>query len=383
MQVLAIGEIDVRSSPIKDFCAAEPSLDCTLVVGRATYTGYDVGDVKRMIRLYMPRNMEAMLGYDFILIDQITTPYFSGTSLEHMRSAIADYGKGAMCFMESQYFDIYGPWLDTELSKCFPYDHYANLAVGHPSDEGYDLEVVKDNPSLPRLLTAYVPYGIEDVRPFGESRPTYEKEGATVWAYSRSYGHGRYPLFISWRYGTGGGLVWTTANQFGGPLWRSSDGKERFALDIFTGIVWLSSGWDLTDDPIRVRNMRISFTQLRVRATLIQGLIEFVNGYGANTRYVEEELGRMLDINEEAGQLYLDHEFDACDATLTEALDLCGEIESTCMEVRARALFWVYVIEWLVVTSTMTLSLVAVWSLMLKRRLYREVAHTRTSSRSD
>ncbi len=379
MHVLAIGEIDLTSSPIKDFCAAEPSLDCTLVVGRAQYTGYDVAGVKRMIRLYMPRNMEAMLEYDFILIDQLATPFFSVTSLEQMRSAIADYGKGGLCFMESQYPDIYMPWLLTELSQCFPYDHWANVAAGHPSDEDYDLEVVRNDPNLPPLLTAYLPLGIETVRPFGASRLTYPKEGATVWAYCRTFGvRGRYPLFISWRYGPGKGLVWTTANQFGGPMWRSFDGKERFALDIFTGIIWLSSGWDLTDDPVWVRNMRISFTTLRVRATATQSLIEFVDLYGANTRHVEEELARMLEINKEAGELYLDHNFDSCDAKLAEAMDLAGEIESACMALRDRALFWVYVIEWLAVTSTMTLTLVTVWSLMVRRRLYHEVAHTRS-----
>jgi len=381
MHVLAMGEIDLSSSPIKGFCAAEPSLDCTLVVARTAYTGYDVGDVKRMIRLYIPRNMEAMLEYDFILIDQATILFFSVTSLEQMRSAIADYGKGGLCFMESQYYDIYGPWLETELSKCFPYDHWANIAAGHPSDENYDLQVVKDDPNLPPLLTAYVPLGIESVRPFGGSRPTYPKEGATVWVYCVTYGRfGRYPLFISWRYGPGKGLVWTTANQFGGPMWLSFDGKERFALDIFTGIVWLSSGWDLTDDPLWVRNLRISFTTIRVRATATQSLIEFVDMYGANTRHVEEELARMLEINREAGELYLDHDFESCDAKLTEAMDLAGEIERACMALRDKALFWVYVIEWLAVTSTMTLAMIAVWSLMVRRKLYREVAHTRTYS---
>ncbi len=378
MRVLAMGEIIVRSSPINQFCAAEPSLDCTLVVARTEYTGYDVADVKRMIRLYMPRNMEAMLEYDFIILDQANVLFFSLTSLEQMRSAIADHGRGAMCFMESQYSNIYGPWLETELSKCFPYDHWANIAAGHPASESYDLEVVKDDPNLPPLLTAYVPLGIETVRPFGLSRPTYPKEGATVWAHCRTYGRfGRYPLFISWRYGPGKGMVWTTANQFGDPMWYSSDGKERFALDIFTGIVWLSSGWDLTDDPLWVHNMRISFSTLRVRAIATQSLIEFVDMYGANTRHVEEELARMLEINKEAGELYLDHDFESCDAKLSEAMDLAGQIERKCMALRDKALFWVYLTEWLAVTSTMILTLVAAWSLMVKRRLYRDVRQTR------
>ncbi len=382
MHVLAIGEVDTSYCPIKDFCVVEPSLDVTLVVARDMHsTNYGAEGLRRMIRLYIPRSMDAMLEYDLILLNQPVIAYFPLTSLEQMRSAIADHGKGALCYMVSQYADIYMPWLETELSKCFPYDHYANLAAGHPGDEDYDLEVVRDDPTLPPLLTAYVPLGIEKVRPFGGSRPTYAKEGATVWAYCRTHGrHGRYPLFISWPYGPGQGLAWTTADQFESPMWRSPDGKERFALDIFTGIVWLSSGWNLPDDPIWVRNMRISFTQIRVRAILTQSLIEFVDMYGANTRHVEQELARMLEINREAGELYLDHDFYSCEARLTEALNLASEIERACIRLRERALLWVYVIEWLAVTSTMTLALVAVWSLMIRRRLYREVSHTRSYS---
>lgn len=382
MRVLAIGEVDTSYCPIWGFGAAEPSLDVTLAVAREMHgTNYGEKGLKRIIRLYIPRNLEAMLQYDFILINQPVIRYFPATSIEDMRSAIADHGVGALCFMESMYSDIYTPWLQTELSNCFPYNHYANLRLGAPGGKNYDLEVVKDQ-DLPPLLTPYVPLGIEKVKPFGEARPTFEKEGATVWAYCKANGFqalgvARFPLFISWRYGPGKALVWVTADQFDCPMWRTNDGKERYALDIFTGMVWLSSGWQLPDDPIRVRVIRESFTQLRTRIGLIDSLIEFIDRFGASTREVDADLGRLQSMMGEAGRLYLQHEFELTELKQNEAYDLAADIERRSVLLKDRALTWVYLIEWLVVTGTFLACGFMLWTLMIRRRIYREVATTR------
>lgn len=47
------------------------------------------------------------------------------------------------------------------------------------------------------------------------------------------------------------------------------------------------------------------------------------------------------------------------------------------IEFKNRALFWVYVTEWLVVTGTLLASSFVVWTLIVKGGLYREVEQTR------
>jgi hypothetical protein len=42
-----------------------------------------------------------------------------------------------------------------------------------------------------------------------------------------------------------------------------------------------------------------------------------------------------------------------------------------------RALLWVYIIEWLTVLGTSAIVGTILWSLMIRRRLYRQVATTR------
>jgi len=38
---------------------------------------------------------------------------------------------------------------------------------------------------------------------------------------------------------------------------------------------------------------------------------------------------------------------------------------------------WIYLVEWLAVTATMMISGIAVWSLMIRRRYFKEVRSTR------
>lgn len=44
-----------------------------------------------------------------------------------------------------------------------------------------------------------------------------------------------------------------------------------------------------------------------------------------------------------------------------------------------QAMLWIYLIEWSVVTSTFTICGVVVWTLMVRRRYYREIGSTRFS----
>ena len=44
---------------------------------------------------------------------------------------------------------------------------------------------------------------------------------------------------------------------------------------------------------------------------------------------------------------------------------------------KQRALFWIYLTEWLAVTAVLLLSGFVLWTLMIRRRLYGEVRSTR------
>ncbi len=385
LHILAIGEVDPSYCPIYGFCAAEPSLDVTLAVARSMHgTNFGEKELQRMIRLYVPRNLEAMLRYNFIIINQPIIRLFPLSSLEAMYSAIADHGVGSLCFMESQSASIYVPWLETRLSECYPYDHYKNIAVGAPDGQPYNLEVVRD-PALPPLLRPFLSAGIENVKPFGYARPTFPREGATIWAYCRtnywSYrGFTKFPLFISWRYGQARALTWVTADQFDSPMWRAVDGRERYQLDIFTGIVWLSSGRSLPSNPLLVHQIRNSFSQITARIGTSYAVLDFIDEFGANTRRLETRIATVQKMKEEAGKLYLEHRFDEAASKIQETFSELDRIDSECVELKRRALLWVHLVEWLGVSSTLALTGSVIWAVMVKRKLYRPVESTRMAA---
>ena len=64
-------------------------------------------------------------------------------------------------------------------------------------------------------------------------------------------------------------------------------------------------------------------------------------------------------------------------------ISLLREADELALRAKQTALFWVYVIEWLVVTATLLVCATVLWALMVRRRLYREVSATRIKSLSD
>jgi hypothetical protein len=53
-------------------------------------------------------------------------------------------------------------------------------------------------------------------------------------------------------------------------------------------------------------------------------------------------------------------------------------LEDHATRLKDRALLWVYVVEWLTITAASLLTGFAIWTLMIRRALYREVSSTRT-----
>jgi hypothetical protein len=47
------------------------------------------------------------------------------------------------------------------------------------------------------------------------------------------------------------------------------------------------------------------------------------------------------------------------------------------MRMKDQVMVWIYVIEWATVTATFAIGVYGVWTLMVRRRLYRDVGRTR------
>jgi hypothetical protein len=80
----------------------------------------------------------------------------------------------------------------------------------------------------------------------------------------------------------------------------------------------------------------------------------------------------------EASRLYLASEYMQVDEVLSELMEEFSELEAELMRARDRAFFWMYVVEWTSIAGASALCGTVLWSLMVRRRLYRPAGTTRS-----
>jgi hypothetical protein len=106
-------------------------------------------------------------------------------------------------------------------------------------------------------------------------------------------------------------------------------------------------------------------------------MIDFVEKFGAGVSELNRDLGMIDETKAEADRLYMEQSYTESLDKLVEAQNMLGDISSRAMVFKERALLWIYIIEWFIVTGTLFLTGYILYSLMIKRRLYREVQITR------
>ena len=110
---------------------------------------------------------------------------------------------------------------------------------------------------------------------------------------------------------------------------------------------------------------------------IITGMTEFVDRFGANVRPLEEELMRIDGLKRDASRLYIDQEYTDVLELIREARLQIADALNLAQEIKDQALMWIYITEWITVTGTSMFAGFVVWTLMVKRRLYKEVTTTR------
>jgi hypothetical protein len=73
----------------------------------------------------------------------------------------------------------------------------------------------------------------------------------------------------------------------------------------------------------------------------------------------------------------MEQNFEESDDIIRAGLREFNDAEVLAMREKDKALFWIYVIEWLMASSTLIISGLVLWTLMVRRRLYRKVMVTR------
>jgi len=102
-----------------------------------------------------------------------------------------------------------------------------------------------------------------------------------------------------------------------------------------------------------------------------------IESFGANAQGLMRSIGDVEVVMDGTKEAYFELRFEELLDTYERAGVMLDRIEGQALDLKDRSLLWVYVIEWLGVTGTALFAGFVLWTIMVRRRLYREASATR------
>jgi hypothetical protein len=365
-----IGVVDLPRNPFTGFFIRDP-----LYTYRVEPLNLlSIKEKRKLDRVYYPRNREALVeGYDVFILFHARIDHFTTNQIHDLDYAFREAG---MVGIVEHGLDWNMVWTPTILYQLTP---IRNLE-SYRADRWLPAFRREREP----VFLPFLDLGIESVIGVGRHTLTL-KQGATVWADSQPRD---LPFISSWRpVGGDPGILWETNGGFA--EWcgvRVSDfGRvdNPYAIDLVTNMILYSLDRDLLIDVFDRREARSLLSIFREQKLLILHMIEWADKFGANTQSVSSRLTDLEEMVEEATASYLDQDYQTTISIMGSVSSGIEEALNEAMKTKNEALFWVYASEWLAVTASVILSGFILWSLMIKRRLYKSVEVTRSVRSGD
>jgi hypothetical protein len=325
---------------------------------------YGPSAIRRLVRLYMPRNYEQMLSkHDLTILSDANPVFMNERHLWWIRNSTTNEGFGLIMVGGVESFGAPKgmPW--TSLEDMLPVDISLDLAGGYyyPS---FKVEPAMDHPFTRSLPWKTIPLF------HGMNRLTI-KEAAVLLLKAEGHPH---PPLSYWDFGEGRCVAHA-------PDWTPVSGQDvmrwEFYLDYVANIAYLATRSKIPEDHLLIHSLRTGFWSTRVRLTSISDTLDFVEKFGANTNPIERSMAEARDLVRDAEHLYVSKEYGAARGVLEGIDQAMIGLQEDAVELKDQALLWVYSIEWITIASTSLLVGFIIWTLMVRRRLYREVGGTR------
>ncbi|MBU7004560.1 MAG: hypothetical protein HXS50_03270 [Theionarchaea archaeon] len=372
VRVLFMGDSEMQAGKITPILVLDPMLDLdTVPVEGLTQTFRGIEDAARGLRTYFPRvERQVHEGYDVLIIADAREPFFSHKLQNWFKNSVVEHGLGFLMGGGPQSFGGYGPW-------------------GHPSWEGSPVADVLPVTMLGEWPFAdnsfrLVPSSGKEDHPLVRNIPWKQmvlkdynrvlaKQGAIVVGESDNFPPGS-PILTYWE--TGEGIGEAFVFDWGGTGPREFH-RWSYGPIVLSNLIYWPAGVKIPEDTglyLRVRNKMTNYLSLR---SYTLSVIDFAERFGANLKRAEEAMARSDEDRREVISLYVEGSYDESLGRLDSALENLEAASSLAMKAKDEALFWVYVIEWFTVSGTGMMCGVVLWTLMVRRAAYREVATTR------
>ncbi len=388
IRVLAIGQVMPGMCPISLWFDADPLVDYRLVPTKDLGAVGNDRDWERAVRLYFPKTRQALTeGFDFLVFPDGNLYPFSPSQIADMKYAVEN-GLGAFVTMGGGLSNpggsVYPSWMGSVLSEMLPVELNERMKA---DSSVFTIRIVKNDPPV---LSIFMPLGIETIRGAQFSHLT-TRAGATVWSRLRvvqaagiSLGLGKETdWLISWRVGPTGGIFWAVADDLDARWWSSVLGpcENEYAGDVFVNILLHSTGAPLPQDILQLHRLRRLYFNYNVERALLISLLDFIDGLGANTQGVYVQMEEVDSLRLASFDRYRAYSFADAMQIMESAMSRFAALSNDAMDLKDRALLWVYLTQWGAVSGTSLACGFVLWTLMVRRGLYREVATTRLKVR--
>ena len=363
-------------TPGFDFMRTEPIFSMTFVAATYGWGGWDMYDIQRAIRLYMPRTyQELVTKYDVIMLDNANRGNIPTRQLELLARAIEEGNSGLVMGGGWESFGGSGPahppWGETSLGELLPVEDI----VGTWAESGRLVIVDWDHEYI-----SSIPW---DRRGAFMERWHHNKvkvkSGAKLLANADSntlpFPGETHPMFITWDL-PGGSRVFACTGNFVFIGGVSLIPWEYYG-DAFSNLAIYLDGRPVPQDVELVHSVRTMSFQIKTRGSMLLSLLEFTEGFGANSRDIMVQLDSVNEMMAGVMQDYIDLRFEEVLGVYRDVEGILVSLEGEAIELKNRALLWVYVIEWLAISGTGLIAGFILWSVMVRRRLYREAGGTR------
>lgn len=373
IRLLLLGDVGYYGSPVNTWLEEDLIIEYTHLPLAQGPPGFDA---KRFAAIYVPRTLESMTDeYDMIVIceeEQLFAKWISTSQINVIYRAVLDRGLPLFNAAPNEE-DEESHWANCVLSSLMPHD-YTNF---RRTNRFYQIRLVESG--LPPVFTVFKDLGIEEYVGLWV-RQLLPREGSTTWAWaSPMSGH---PFFISWQIGDQKATTSVVAQDLDEPWWgsdhRGASSGNPYGGDLLLNIIYWSVGRRPVEDIELVHAVRKAYEAFAQERRMILSLVDFIDKMGANGRPVEQGLDDIIPLRREARSLYVKEEYAQALGQMMMVKEAMKDLQALASRLCKRAMIWVYVVDWLAITGTSMVCVFLLWSLMVRRSMYREVGTTRT-----
>ncbi len=370
IRLLIVGESTPHSPYFVTMYANDPRIDLRGVVTAGDYA--DPKTTARFIRIFMPRTKERLIeSLDVLELVDFVPWSLKDYHIDWMYEAVKEGGLGMTLCQMGWYLSYVGghtsndpeAWMATSLYEAYPVD----LVVGKQNKPTRGQYIIEKTPVVSMPDFEQFPMGGSHGLAFarqGTKVHTRFRTGHEDAINSREFGEG----LVLW-YPNG----WNTIDD---ATWRT----WKYFVDFVLNQIYFVANAPVPEDPELAHSLRSSFQVYVEHKSLIVSLLDFIDRFGANTDPLEKMLDELEEARVEAGAYYMRGEYERAGESIKEAQEGLLKISEESTRLRKRALFWVYVTEYIAVSGTGMLCGFVLWTIMIRRKYYKEVRTTRLES---